>query len=548
MRGQHGPLVSCWNVQFNNDGLNTDWNLARQVQWIKEGHGYAVTIYCPLTAQGANNASKWANFNSLFAEELAWINANQIPVVLRWHNWLNQLMDQPRPPYPDSPLVHWYRPDGSLEDAAVIDPFGPLAPWTTLGEQLANSVWIDNLAAALPNVPRFYWLENNEASMGAEGEYTNLLSGPKDAYGFKPRAWKTGLPTISVRAEDYRLTGATTAQLHIEIPRRWREKRQTTQAAILANAPASMAGKIYFGGYGDLGNLGESGLLGQTYSYQNPAVDWNFQRWDVALHNFTDPSERCYDDGSGSPWNWHDWVRGPHVLQHNFLPLLAELRATRPLYHDDMSWWISPQRCRMAATDHGGYVLPTRAKGFARASLWSTRPEVFRFFASSQEKLSNRWFDAAGDPVEYQSLTVGDYFAVAMDSCDEVWTNPTLLKFWRDGVPVLNPDPHFCKWVLPPDVADTRSLTLYTDADPPRYVNGQDTWRNADGKLELKVFAQAYRIEDPAFGTQTLVFAWSPHQARANVTVQVPGVGGVLFNEVDQDGEWRLTSGGLAIH
>lgn len=542
-----GPLISCWNIQWNENALNSGWNLRQQVEWIKAGHPYHITIYVPLTSQGANNPTKWTNFKTMFAAELAYINANKLPVTVRWHNWLNEMIDGVRPPYPDSPLVHYLKSDGTLEDQAILDPFAPLSSWTATGVGLSTSYWIQQLAAECPDVPSWYWLENNEASMGAEGQYTTLLSGPKDAWGYKPRAWRSNLNTISVRAADY-AASHTTAQLHIDLPRKWREKRETMEAAILANAPATMQGKIYFGGYGDLGTLGESGMLGQTYSYLNPAVDWNFMRWDVAVHSFTDPSERCYDDGSGSPWNWHDWVRGPHVLQHNFVPLLREQRANKSPYHDDMSWWMSPSRCRAAAVDHGGYVLPERAKGFARACLWSSRPDVFRFFASSQEKLTDQWFTSASDPVEVQSLTTGDYFNAAMSTVDEVWLSQTLLKFWREGEPVVNPDPHFCKWVLPSDVNDNRSLTLYSTVDAPRYVGGVDTWNQQDGKVELKVFAQAYRINDPAFGPQTLVFAWSPRQVRTNVGIQVPGVGTVMFDTVDQDGEWRLSSGGMAIH
>lgn len=535
-----GPLISSWNVQAG-------WNLRKQVEWIKAGHHYYPTIWVPLTTQGANRENRWNTWYAENREALEFINRHKIPVTLRWHNWLNELTDvEPadRGPFELSPLVHGLRADGSLDSVPITDPFGPIEPWRVVGEGLGGSYWFARLAEVLYDVPFVYLLENNEGSVAEFGNYTEVLTGAgsKDAWGYRRRKWIDNLSSRSVRAAEY-AKSHTVEEGEIALNRGYRERYEALTSGLFKTMPAIWRGKAYTGGYGGLGELSESGLLGRTFSYKRPQEDWGHSPWAPVIWHFSAPSARVYDDGSGSPFNWHDWVRGPHILHHNTAPLLRYLDKTRGEYwHDDRSWWISPQRCRAAAAEHGGYVLPDRAKGFARAVLWSVianrRATVLRGFASSQTELSDQWFSSKNDPPELAHLTHGDYFASAMSAVDEVWNEPTLLMFWRDGVPVINPDPHFCRWELPSDVVDDRSRTLYTDADPPRFVGGIDQWRKVDGSMELKVFAQAWRM-----GSSTLVYAWSPRGVRNNVTVQIPGGEPMKFDVVDQDGEFKWIGG-----
>lgn len=537
-----GPLVSCWNVQAG-------WDLTQQVEWIKAGHRYFPTIYCPLLQQGANNPAKWDGYFAEHGPALAYINANKLPVTLRWHNFGIGFYDNEiRPPLEQSALVWYRKADGTLDDKKLLDHMAPSEPWTNEGTNTAKSLWMQKLVEVLPDVPRFYCLENNETALAELGYYTNPSD--LDPWRIRNRTWKPSMGSLSVRMEGWAATHNAN-DLEPEIEKGFIRLRKAFWDAFHAHLPAAMQGKSYGGGYGgEIGleyGLGQNGR--QKWSYLRPQENWTEYPYGAAIWDFHEPSERIYDDGSGSPWNWHDWVRGPHILRHNTAPVSRYASETRPLWHNDISTWISPQRSRMASVDHGGYVLPDRAKGFYRAIQWSVisrgRADVQRYFAASQTELTNQWFDAPSDPPELSHLTQLDYFNSCMRAVDEVWEEPELLRFWQNGVPVLNPDPSLCQWELPPDVLDDRSRVLYTDADPPRFdATGVDLWQKTDGKMELKVFAQAYRI-----GNNYLVYAWSPRQTRENVTVQVPGLeGGVLFDTVDQDGEFRIIGGMMAIH
>jgi hypothetical protein len=547
-----GPLISCWNV-------NTGWNLHQQVKWIEEGHHYMPCIWLPLLQQGANTERRVAEWFDEYGADLAKINALKLPVGVRTHNLGAGFYDaETRPPFEKSALVWRRLDDGSLDDRKLLDPLAPAEPWAAEGKAFITSLWARRLAEALPDVDRVYLFENNEAALGELGLYTEPTS-ERDPWRVRKRKWRPNLGAISVRMEAFsKMHSADDCELAVE--RGFIALHEAMWKEILANAPAAWKGKLYGGGYGGMGEFSTRGL-DLPWSYERPQEDWSKHPWAPAIWEFTEPSDRCYDDGSGSPFNWHDWVRSPQLLQQNFGPVTRYLESTRPLWHEDRSVWISPQRSRVAKDEHGGYVLPERALGFYRAVQWSDKPEhsalVSRYFANSQELLTNRWFDAASDPPELAHLTHGDYFAQAMRAADEVWEFPILLDFWRRGAPVVNPDPPLCEWKLPASITllgrehaivDDRSRTLYSDADPPRFVAGVDLWRKLGGRLELKVFAQGWKIEREGEPPKHLIFAWSPRAPRENVTVDVPGLGPVLFDIVDPDGEFRILGGMLAIH
>jgi len=545
-----GPLVSCWNVQAG-------WNLTQQVAWIKAGNHYFPTIYVPIITQNANNPLRWERYLEEHRDALEFIRQHRLPITCRWHNWgsdFTEVAPENRGPFEESPLIHRLREDGSLDSIPVIDPLGPLKPWSDEGKAIATSHFLNALAAFYPDCPRLYWLENNEASVGEVGTYTAPTS-ERDEWRFPLRVWKDNLPAISLRMADHAAAHPDANQLEVTIHRAMREKYEALTTALLEHAPAQWRGRIYSGGYAGMNPA--AGLNRQPFDHRRPQEDFAHSPFSPAIWQFTEPSDRVYDDGSGSPWNWHDWLRSPHALNHNNGPLTRYLAATRPLWHEDRSFWLSPTRGRAAAKpdedgnpEHGGYVLPDRLFGFARVCLWSDRPKGratnLRWFASSRKQLGDEWYASDKDPPEVRGLTEYDYFARVQQAVDEVWSDPRLLRFWRESDPVINPDPALCDWRLPDSidghsVIDDRSRVLYTDADPPRFdATGKDLWRESDGRMELKVFSQGYKL-----GESYLLIAYSPRELRENVTVQVPGLGPVTIPLVGPEGVFHFAGAEL---
>lgn len=532
-----GPLVSCWNV-------NEGWNLNQQVRWIEDGVPYLPTIFCPTIAQRANKPNTWENWYPLYADALKFINDNRLPVTLRFHNLgADHYNVDPRKPFEESALVFHEEADGTLNDGKLLCPLAPTRPWYLEGEAIAKSHWITKLAEVLPDVPRLLFLENNEAPLAEVGFYTEVLNA-KDQWGYRLRAWKPSLHTLSVRMAEWAKTHDAN-DCEADIKTGFVQQRWAMCEAIKANVPAVWQQKVYIGGYGGLGPLATAGLdAKRTFSYKRPQENWDTYPFAPEVFEFDVNSGRCYDAGSGGGFNMMHTVRGPQCLEHNLAPLHRYLEETRPLWHLDRSLWVQPKRCITEYEETGKYILPDRVKGFARFCLWATkakkRATVLRWFADANETLEEPWFKGDNYVADMQHITRGDMFQPSMDCVKEVWDDKRLLKFYRDGEAVLNIDPPLCNWELPAGTVDDRSRLLYTDADPDRFQQNAtgkwiDTWREASGKIPLNVFAQAWRI-----GESYLVYAWSPRETRQNVTVYVTGLGDVLIPSVGPEGAFQF--------
>lgn len=540
-----GPTINSWNV-------NTAYSLPRQVERIKNGQHWAVTIWVPLLQQGANNPARWDRWLSepmvkvngvdtpTFGnrDALLWLQANPQPITLRYHNQWNDLVENDpakRGEFVDSPLIWSLRADGSLNNDPVLDPFGPIERWSELGVQIGSTLWVKNLCVYLGNAPKVYWLENNEASVGELGRYTDPIPSMRDTWGKPLRRWKDAMERISLRAADIKNSGVDANDLEVMINRALIARSQAMNQGIKDSVPDDWKCKVYIGGYGGLTNL-----LTDDYYSARPQEDHALHPFAASLHQFDEPSERCYDDGSGGPANWHDYVRSPFNLQNN-AQLVTQYLSSRPLWHDDLSFWFNWERMAKAVPDHGGLVTPGKMTGFARMCLWSGRPKGknrnLRWFANSQRELTDKWYTSTV-PEPFASYTESDYFEASRKAVEEVWDNDILLWLWREGDAIDNGESPW-KWDV--DGKKLANRLLYTSADSPRYVGTKDTWRDKNWQRSLKVHAIGYRV-----GPVYMVLAWAPFGEMRNVTVDVPGYGQVVFDVVDQDGEWRSNS--IAIH
>lgn len=481
-----GPWVSCWNTQGG-------WNLKKQVELIKAGVHYAPMINVPLLSQGANNPARWQGFLDENAAELEYLNSLKEPVYLRTHNIGNDLMRLPREPYPLNALVNFRKADGSIEDSKVLDSLAPVKPWADLGVEFANCWFMQQLKVRLPDVD-VVLIENNEAADTWLGDITKVTN-VKDQYGYKVREFLPGLDKINLRASEF---VGTVDELETKMLSNLRAQYRAFQDSFRANVPW----KVTFAGYA--GISASDGLINNQI-YRREKIQWKFD-----MH-----SVRCYDDGSGSPVNWHYYPRGAHALQ---MCMIGE-------NNDHMSLWMSPQRTRV-----GGYIKPPVVKGFSRFALWADLDhgdKVACWFADSKQQMTDTWWDGMNDPPELKHYTHGDFFQTAVDAVEEVWKTPLLLELWRKGEPILSPDPHVMSW-LPP--VENRFLT-----NSVRFVDGKDTWRAADGQVVVGIHALAWKL-----GDRVVIYAWSPKGVTDDVVLPVPGVGNVELGTVDQDGTWKV--------
>lgn len=531
------PKIACWNIN--------DWGLAHQVEMADAGYPVEWTIGVPILIQGADNPKRWDRFLEETEAAMARIPADA-EITLRQHNWLTDFTNvapEDRGPFEDSPLVWRLRDDGSLDSTPQIDPLGPIAAWAKLGEQIGKSYFMARLAERFPNARRIFILENNEANILEVGSFTQPIPRtpgqplPVDEWGERLREWKPEMAHISLRMNDYKLSNPDPNKLAVAIARAYRERYEALTAALLANLPDAWKGRVYTGGYAD------TPVDRLDLDWRNPHLDWQYSPGTASLYFHHEKSDRVYADKSGSPATDHRRVRSPLHVALNVAEFDKATAANRLGQHTEVSVWMSDAYGRKVGRDEmGRYLSPQDALGFYRGLVWAAKADVYRYFAASQAKLDAPFYNQLNDPPEVKHWTERDFYSAFAFAVDEVSHDAKLTRFWDEGKPIYTANPSFYRWNLPTGPVTNRLLR--TDADPPRFqtnARGElvDVWSQKDGQVDLNVFALAWRIGEAVDGP-TMIFAYSPVESRQNVTVQVPGLNGVLIPSVGPEGVFHF--------
>lgn len=174
-----------------------------------------------------------------------------------------------------------------------------------------------------------------------------------------------------------------------------------------------------------------------------------------------------------------------------------------------------------------------RYQGLCRYALWMTRPRIIKEFG---------WGDYDG--------VVNREWDMLLKSVDEVWTNPDLKDFWRNGKLVVNPDYEAATGHKHPFYALT-DIDKSGKVGPLKELwdhNGQSRDRfyqltcplnpdfedwpqvynvtKVDENSIIKVWAFAYELGE-GDNKRFLLYVQSPLEHRGNVPITIPGYGDV---------------------
>ena len=472
-KGRPLPLVGSWNTGTLPHGYDPDY----QIRLIEQGHH--VLPWFQLDAPHG-----WKDINNTIAyyrKALLRCAALGLPVTFISSQWEKLLTDDPNflrlPPSLNPNVI---RPDGSV--AAMVSPFGPVGPWAEVGRQWTQSEAMKQLQGWYPNPPKVVFISNNEQPK---------LAG-KDA-------------NTDQRYVDRHGTHTTDEAKRHTAGQGWVERYRAMQQGMrdgLSNA--NWKQNAIFVGYDAFG-------------------DAAFGRWagwsdnSLYISNRIAPWPLAWDGGSVS-YYVNDWnpstdytVWSPQIEAMNWVFMLEEAYRLNPNFWFEMSVWDGsqpnqPTDKRAFYAKLGQAYTPARYAGMVKFGLWLLRPRSIREYRGSTQTLDD----------------TQAYFENIVQAVDELYENPVLTRFWRQGSLLSNTlHQHPYQAAIPAEyVAKPRWYLLDTSIDPKR------PWTLA---TEIPIFALTLVTGKPP-NREWLVFAFSPLREYSKVTVSIPQHGNSLID------------------
>jgi hypothetical protein len=216
-------------------------------------------------------------------------------------------------------------------------------------------------------------------------------------------------------------------------------------------------------------------------------------------------------DGASVSYYVHNWapdsdytVWSPEIEAMNYVPVLAEVRRTKPDFWFELSTWDGqepgqPSDKLLFYAKRGQTYSPDRYGGMVQFGMWLLRPRVVRDFRGSEDD---------------ERIRFGPYFDEIMEAVARVHHDPVLRDFWRHGRLVGNPvGGHPYETALTPELASRpRWFLLDSAANPP------SPWQLT---TPLAVYSLAL-VQGRAPHREWLVYAFSPLQRSDIVSVRLP--------------------------
>jgi hypothetical protein len=364
-----------------------------------------------------------------------------------------------------------------------LSPFGPIQPWYEAGRAWVRNPSVLHLQQLYPDPPLVLFISDNESSKVT----------PADLHA--PYSVDASTQTIARR----RAIGDA-----------WIVRYQAMIAGMRdgLEAPGWRTHALFIG------------YDAFVTSAMGRWADWG--AFSFYVPGRTEPWPYAWDGASVS-YYVHDWapdadyiVWGPEVEAMNYVPVLAEVRRTKPDFWFELSTWDGQQPGQpsdklLFYANRGQTYSPDRFGGMVQFGMWLLRPRVVRDFRGSEDD---------------ERIRFEPYYDRIMAAVARVHRDPVLRDFWRHGRLVENPVGGH-----PYEVALTRELAsrprwflLDSAANPPR------PWQLT---TPLAVYALAL-VRGRAPHREWLIYAFSPLQRSDIVSVRIPGGPEVRVRAADQ--------------
>ena len=471
------PLLGSWNAStwWNHDtdavGLNPGW----QLEMVAQGHHILPWFEIPTPDDGCQ-PDEFCYQADYFESPLKKAAYLHLPISFVGTQWEHYLYDDPI--YFDLPPSQ--NPNVVLLDGTIqkrISPFGSVGHWYEVGQRWGSNPLMQQLIAWYPDPPGVIFISNNEATRltwpdaEIDQHYVELYGYGRDD-NFKRRVFSDG----------------------------WNECYTALFQGFrngLGNTNWQACSK--FIGYGAFG----PGWFGE----------WpGWKEYSLYVPGRIDPHPLFWQGGSPSLYicttcNERDNnVQGPLFDAMNWLFIANEALQLNPSFWYEFSSWDGDQEAQDGYARVGQSLTPERYGGFVQFGMWVVRPRTVRVYRD--------WNQGRA--------AILPWFMPVMNAVDRIYTNPTLLSFWRNSTLVSNPSrEHPYESDIPPEYSFVdRMFLLSTNLDPVQ------PW-SLDTEFPVMGLARVTGISPKR---QWLLYAYAPLGSKMSVQVAVPEYQTVTVN------------------
>lgn len=472
------PLAASWNGGDTPMGFTPDW----QVEEIRRGRYLLPWFELSLPpAHAARDGYASIAEAVYFRSALGYLAHNHLPLSFVTTIWERLL---PR-------ISAVYAKADAQGKGLPLSPFGPIAPWYQAGREWARHPSLRMLERLYPDPPLVLFISDNEADR--------------------------------LSADDLH------APYSVSASQRVIARRRAIGNAWIVRYQAMIRG--FRDGLDAPGWRAHALFMGYDAFAMSALGRWpGWGSYSLYVPGRTEPWPYAWDGASVS-YYVHNWapdsdytVWSPQIEAMNYVPVLAEVRRSKPDFWFEISTWDGqepdqPSDKLLFYAKRGQTYTADRYGGMVQFGMWLLRPRVVREFRN--------WTD--------DRIRFGPYFDRVLDAVGRVHENPTLRRFWRQGHLVANPvggDPY--QAALTPELASRRRwFLLDSPANPPR------PWQLT---TPLAVYSLAL-VCGRAPHREWLLYAFSPLQLSGTVPVQIPGGPRVVIAAAQRGAFTRIEEG-----
>jgi hypothetical protein len=472
------PLAASWNTGLKPLGFSPAWQIAQ----IRRGRYLLPWFALSVPPGGGARVGYVSAFDALYyGSAIGYLAGHHLPLTFEMAPWEVLL---PR-------VSAAYAGKDTHGRALPLSPFGPVQPWYEAGREWARHPSLRELQRLYPAPPLVLFISDNEAGRVTAGDLHAAYS--VDAS-----------PQVIARRR--------------AIGDAWIVRYQAMIRGVRdgLDAPGWRAHALFIG----------------YDAFVTPAMGrWGgWAEYSLYVPGRTEPWP-CAWDGASVSYYVHDWapdsdytVWSPQIEAMNYVPVLAEVRRSKPDFWFEISTWDGqqpgqPSDKRRFYAERDQRLTPDRYGGMVQFGMWLLRPRVVREFRN--------WTD---DRIRFEP-----YFDRIMDAVGRVHRDPVLRQFWRHGHLVANPvGGHPYAAALTPELASRpRWFLLDSPTNPPR------PWELT---TPLAVYALAL-VRGSAPHREWLVYAFSPLARSKVVPVRIPGGPEVMVQAARSGAFTRIEEG-----